>query len=128
MMQEQAQVDDVHLAVQAPQQEVVVVQDVGGEKGTLEPLAVAEEFVAELHEFAVEVGAVDILARGAVGDEFADILGKAAAEVEEGLGGVAEAGDEGGVVGGEVDGQIEEEVLSDAGVGVDIPGFIALLG
>ncbi len=39
---------------------------------------------------------------------------------------VAEAGDEGGVVGGEVDGQVEEEELPDAGVGEDVPGFFAL--
>ena len=43
---------------------------------------------------------------GAVRDEFADVLSEAAAEVEEGLVGVAEAGDEGGVVRGEVDGEI----------------------
>ena len=127
MMQEQPQVHDVHLSVEAPQREVVIVEDVRGEKGALERLPVAEEFEAELHELAVEVGAVDVLAGGAVGDEFADILGKAAAEVEEGLGGVAEAGDEGRIVGGEVDGEVEEEVLSDAGVRVDVPGFIALL-
>ena len=105
-----------------------IIADVGWEECALERFAVAEEFVAELHELAVEVGAVDVLARAAVGDEFADVLGEAAAEVEEGLVGVAEAGDEGGIVGGEVDGQVEEEVLSDAGVGVDVPGFIALSG
>ena len=54
-------------------------------------------------------------------------MGEAAAEVEEGLGGVAEAGDEGGVVGGEVDGEVEEEELPDTGVGVDVPGFVALI-
>ena len=91
----------------------MVVEDVDGEEGALEPLAVAEELVAELHEFAV-----DVLARGAVRDEFAHVLGEAAADVEEGSGGVAQAGHEGGIVGGEVDGQVEEEVLSDAGVGV----------
>ncbi len=41
---------------------------------------------------------------------------------------IAEAGDEGGVVGGEVDGQVEEEELPDAGVGEDVPGFFALDG
>jgi hypothetical protein len=42
------------------------------------------------------------LTEGAIGDEFADVLGEAAAEVEECLILVAEAGDEGWVVGGEV--------------------------
>ena len=54
-------------------------------------------------------------------------MGEAAAEVEEGLVRVAEAGDEGRVVGGEVDGEVEEEELADAGVGVDVPGFFALV-
>ena len=40
---------------------------------------------------------------------------------------VAEAGDEGWVVGGEVDGEVEEEELADAGVGEDVPGFFALV-
>lgn len=53
---------------------------------------------------------------------------KAAAEVEEGLVGVAEAVDEGGVVRGEIDGKVQEKKLADAGVGVDVPGFFALKG
>ena len=39
---------------------------------------------------------------------------------------VAQAGQEGWVVGGQVDGEVEEEELADAGVGVDVPGFFAL--
>ena len=128
VVEEEAEVDDVHFAVEALEQEIALVEDVGGEEGALEALAVAEELVAELHEFAVEVGAVDVGARGAVGDELADILGEAAAEVEEGLVGVAQAGDEGRIVRGEVDGEVEEEELANAGVGVDVPGFFALLG
>ena len=54
-------------------------------------------------------------------------MGEAAAEVEEGLVRVAQAGDEGRVVGGEVDGEVEEEELADAGVRVDVPGFFALV-
>ena len=82
VVQEEAEVDDVHFAVEALEQEVAVVEDVGGEEGALEGFAVAEEFVAQFHEFAVEVGAVDVFAAGAVGDEFAHVLGEAAAEVE----------------------------------------------
>ena len=106
MVQKQAQVHDIHLAVEATEQEVVVVEDVGREECALERFAVAEEFVAEFHELAVEIGAVDVLAVGTVRDEFADVLSEAAAELEEGLVEVAEAGDEGGVVRGEVDGEI----------------------
>ena len=104
VVQEETQIHHVHLAVQPPQQQILVVEDIGREEGALEALAVAEELVAEVHELAVEVGAVDVLAVGAVGDELADILAEATAEVEEGVVGIAEAGDEGGVVRGEVDG------------------------
>lgn len=129
MMQEQPQIHHVHLAIQTPQQQILLVQDIGGEEGALEPLPVPEEFEPQLHELAIEVGAVDVLGAGAVVHEFADVLGEAAAEVEEGGGGVgAEAGDEGGVVGGEVDGEVEEEELPDARVGEDVPGFFALDG
>ncbi len=106
MVQKQAHVHDVHLPVQPAQRQVPVVEDVGGEEGALERLAVAEEFEAELHELAVQVGAVDVLAAGAVADELADVLREAAAEVEEGVVRVAEARDEGRVVGGQVDGQV----------------------
>ena len=51
---------------------------------------------------------------------------EAAAEVEEGLILVAQAGEEGRVVGGEVDGEVEEKELADAGVGEDVPGFFTL--
>ena len=104
MVQEETQIHHVHLAIQPLQQQILVVENIGREEGALEALAVAEELEAEVHEFAVEVGTVDVLAVGAIGDELADILAEAAAEVEEGVVGVAEAGDEGGVVRGEVDG------------------------
>ena len=79
VVEEEAHVDDVHFAVEASEQEVVVVEDVGGEEGGAEPLPVAEELVPELHELAVEVCAVDFVARRAVRDELADVLGEAAA-------------------------------------------------
>lgn len=128
MVQEESHIDDVHLAIQAPQRKVVLIEDIGGEERALERLAVAEEFVPQLHELAVEVGAVDVLAFRTVRDELADVLREAAAEVEEGLVGVAEAVDEGGVVRGEIDGKVQEKELADAGVGVDVPGFFALEG
>lgn len=128
MVQEKPQVNHIHLAVQAPEREVLVVEDVRGEERALERLAVAEELVAELHELAVQIGAVDVLAPGAVRHELADVLREAAAQVEQGVAVVAQAGDERRVVGGEVDGQVQEEELPDAGVGVDVPGFFALRG
>ena len=79
MMQKQAEVDDIHLAVHAAEQEILFVEDVAGEEGALEGFAIAEELEAEIHELAVEVGAVDVLGGRAVGDEFADVLREAAA-------------------------------------------------
>ena len=54
----------------------------------------------------MDIGAVDFLAVSVVRDKFADVLSRAAAEVEGVLVGVAEAGDEGGEVRGELDGKI----------------------
>ncbi|KAL8789029.1 MAG: hypothetical protein Q9195_007049 [Heterodermia aff. obscurata] len=80
MMQKQAQVDDIHLTIQAPEQEVFfLVEDVAGEEGALERAPVAEELEAEVHEVAVEVRAVDVLRGGSVRDELAHVLREAAA-------------------------------------------------
>ena len=129
MVQEKAEIHDVHLSVQPFEQQIPLVEDVGGEEGAFQTLAVAEQLEAEVHEFAVEVGAVDVFAPRAVGDEFAHVLREAAAEVEEGVAGVvAQAGNEGRVVGGECDGEVQEEELADAGVGVNVPSFFALDG
>ena len=128
VVEEEAEVDDVHFGVEAAQGQVAGVEDVGREEGGAQGAAVAEEGVAQLEELAVQVGAVEVLAPGAVGDELAHVLREAAAQVQEGVAGFAEAGDEGRVVGREVDGEVEEEELPDAGVGVDVPGLFALEG
>ena len=94
MMQKQAHVHDIHLAVQTAQGQIPLVEDIGWEKCALQALPVAEEVVAELHELAVEVRAVDVFAARAVGDELPHVLREAAAEIEEGLVGVAQARDE----------------------------------
>lgn len=78
-MQKETQVHDVHLTIHAAEQEILFVEDIAREEGALERLAVAEELEAEIHEFAVEVGAVDVFGGGAIGDEFADVLREAAA-------------------------------------------------
>lgn len=48
----------------------------------LETVLVAEERVAELDKGEVEVGAVEVGRGGAVDDEFAQLLGEAAADLE----------------------------------------------
>ena len=50
-----------------------------GKKVLLSDLRSRKSSKAEIHEFAVEVGAVDVLGGRAVGDEFADVLREAAA-------------------------------------------------
>jgi len=87
-----------------------------------------------------KVGAVERCGRDAVVGEFAEILAEAGAEVEEGCwgGGLGGGGEGGGrlfeegedarVGGGEGDGEVEEVEGADAGVGVDGPGAVALVG
>lgn len=120
---------DVHAGVQGHEQRVLgVIEDVGGrQQCALQSGAVTEEVVAEVDELGTDVGAVEVCGGCAVGDEFAEVLTEAAAEVEEG-GAVLETGYEGGVVGGFGDAEVEETECADAGVGVDFPCTFALEG
>lgn len=70
---------------------------------------------------------MDLGGRGAGEEEGAQVLSEAAAEVEEveGWSGF-EVGEEGWVVGGGGDGEVEEAELADAGIGVDLPCFVTL--
>jgi hypothetical protein len=64
----------------------------------LQRVPVAKKFVPELYELRVQVTAVDVGGGGAVGDEMADFLAEAAAQVEE-LGAVLYAVEDLGVGG-----------------------------
>lgn len=103
-------------------------EEVRDDEAAAEGAVVAEEVVAEVDEARFEVEAVEVPRGGAVGDEFAQVLREAAAEVEEGLRGVvgAEAGEDFGVEGVAAEAEVEEAVLADAGVRVDGEGAGAL--
>lgn len=62
------------------------VEQIRDDEAAAEGGVVAEEVVAEIYEAFFDVEAVEVLGGGAVGDEFPEVLGEAAAEVEEGLG------------------------------------------
>lgn len=81
-MEKEAGVDDVDLAVEIFQWRVRV-ERVGGEKGGLERILVEKEFVAEVEEAGFEITAIEVLRRRAVTNKFAEVLGKAAANVQE---------------------------------------------
>ena len=90
-VQEVLRVYDVDLAVQFAQlfaafRSVVFFEYVPLQEVRLERSPVPEKVVSQVEVFEAEVGAVEILAGGAVGDETADFLTETAAEVEEGLG------------------------------------------
>lgn len=124
-MQEAPGIDDVDVAIQRTQR-APRIEDVALDKRAAERVAVAEQRVAQLPELAPQVAAVEVLAGRAVGREPPHVLPEAAAEVEELVVGCLESLQDGGVVGREGDGEVEEAELSYAGVWPDLPGTITL--
>lgn len=130
-MEEGGGVDDVEGAFQGREGGCPVGggEDVAGEEVGVEGGAVAEEVVAESEEVGLEVGAVEVGGGHAGGDEGAEVLAEAAAEVEEEVGGLRVRGgeerEEGRVEGVLGDGEVEEAELADAGVGRYAPGAVA---
>ena len=125
-MKERAGVDDVDLAVQLFQGRLRV-KDIGAQERGLQPLLVEEQVVAEVDKLGAEVGAPEVLGRGTVGDEFADVLTETAAQVEQGFA-VFDAPEDVGVEGRLTDAEVEEVEPADARIRPDIPRPFSLHG
>lgn len=129
-VQEVAAVDDRQLPQQLPVGEQRRggprrVERVGLDKGGPEAIAVAEEVVAEVPEEALDVRGVEVLRRGPVGGQAAQVLAEEGPKVDEALPGPDAVKDL------RVDVQlgntkVEESEHPDAGEGVLCPRFISL--
>ncbi len=97
-MEKHARVQHIHLPIQLPQFRSRV-KHVPRQKLGFEAVLVAEQRVAQVPELGAQVRAVEVLARGAVGDKLSDLGAETAAEVEEGVLVVFEAREDGGVEG-----------------------------
>lgn len=103
----------------------MIVENVSAEEGRFQAVPVLEKVVAELQVLRAQIRPVEVVRRCSSGDESADVLPKAAAEVEEGLRGL-ETRDE-GLEEGVLDyREVEEAQSAYTGIWVDGPGALAL--
>ena len=130
-MDEASGVDDIECTAHCIQRSafIVFLENVSGKEVRFERVLIAEEIEAQVEEVLLQVAGVEGVGGGAVVDEFADVLGEAAAEVEEAgaVGwGLFEEEEDAGVASLGGDGHFEEAEHADARVGVAGPGFVSL--
>ena len=83
-MEEAGRVDNVGLPLQSCPRLVVFIEDVGAQERRLQAPFVSEQRFAHVEEARLEVDGFAVGRGGAVVGELADVLGEAAAEVDEG--------------------------------------------
>jgi len=112
-MQEAAQIHNIHLAlilIQKARSKHVSLHEPG-----LESIPVAKELIAKLHEGLLDVAPDQVGRRPRVERELAQVLAEAAAQVQKDSIG-ADTPDDFGVVGEEVDAEVEKAEKADARV------------
>lgn len=126
-MKQAIRIHDIDFPLELRKSGILIQQTASDESRLLaHRVAVAEEVVAEGDEVGFEVEPVEGSGRDAVKGEFAEFLAEAAAGIEEGLVVVDEAGEDAGVEGVFLEGEVEEAELADAGVGPGAEGAVTL--
>ena len=126
-MEEAGRVYNVHPPLQRRPRPVVLVEDVGTQKGRLQAPFIFEQRFGHVEEARLEVDGFAVGRGGAVVGELADVLGEAAAEVDEGSV-LVQAGQDGGVQWVLGEGAYEEAEKTDARVWADGVGAALLDG
>ena len=127
-MEEARCVDDVNLAIQLSESRTSsVIEYISDKEFALERVSITEKIISQIYEFGSQICSKNVFARCSIRNQLADVLRKAAADVQESFVRFLETTEDGEIEGREGNGKVKEAALAYAGIRKYVPGAISLI-